>query len=116
LSIRNQLATIPRSDVAISTITKAELFYGSAKSQRSQESLNHQREFLDTIYTIPFDDISAIRYGELWAYLEKNGTPIGGNDMLIASTALAYQRIMITHNVREFGRIPNFKIEDWETD
>jgi tRNA(fMet)-specific endonuclease VapC len=39
---------------------------------------------------------------------------IGLNDLLIASTALAYGATLVTHNTREFERVPDLQIEDWE--
>jgi tRNA(fMet)-specific endonuclease VapC len=46
--------------------------------------------------------------------LTTKGTPIGGNDLLIAAIALANGLTLITHNTRELGRIAGLKIEDWE--
>ncbi len=112
--IRAKLPTIPRADVAVSAITKAEMFYGSAKSQTPEQSLKKQLEFLETVKSLPFDDATATEYGRLRAYLEKQGTPIGGNDLLIAATALAHDLILATHNTDEFGRVPGLKVEDWE--
>ena len=51
--------------------------------------------------------------GELRATLETSGQRIGGYDLLIAGTALAEERILVTHNTREFGRIPKLTVEDW---
>jgi len=112
--LRAKLSSMPRRDVAVSTITKAEMFYGSAKSQTPQRSREKQIEFLTTLITLPFDDMAAIAYGPLRADLERNGTPIGQYDMLIAAVALANDLILVTHNVGEFGRIIGLKIEDWE--
>jgi tRNA(fMet)-specific endonuclease VapC len=112
--LRAKLSSMPRRDVAVSTITKAEMFYGSAKSQAPQRSREIQIEFLTTLITLPFDDMAAIAYGPLRADLERNGTPIGQYDMLIAAVALANDLILVTHNVGEFGRIIGLKIEDWE--
>ncbi len=44
------------------------------------------------------------------------GTPIGSNDIQIASIALVNDLIFVTHNVREFSRIEGLKIEDWEAE
>jgi predicted nucleic acid-binding protein len=41
------------------------------------------------------------------------GSPIGPNDLLIGSIAMAHRAILITHNTREFGRIAGLKTEDW---
>ena len=46
--------------------------------------------------------------------LEKSGKPIGPLDLQIAACALAHNLILVTHNMREFGRIPNLQLEDWE--
>ena len=112
--LRTKLATIVRSEIAVSIISKAEMYYGSAKSQTPERSREKQVEFLQTIATLPFDEISAVEYGRLRRSLEVAGTPIGGNDMLIAASAIAHQLILVTHNVAEFARIPNLQMEDWE--
>lgn len=112
--IKAKLPTIPRIDVGVSIITKAELYYGSAKSQTPERSREKQLEFLQTIQTVYFDEATALIYGEVRAHLDRQGTPIGANDLLIASTALANKLILVTHNTREFGRIPNLILEDWE--
>ena len=72
--LRARLASTPRHDVAVSTITKAEMFYGSAKSQTPQRSQEKQIEFLTTLMTLPFDDAAAIVYGPLRVDLERKGT------------------------------------------
>jgi tRNA(fMet)-specific endonuclease VapC len=114
LQIRTKLPTIPLQDVGVSIITKAELYYGSAKSQTPERSREKQVEFLKTTQTVLFDEQSALIYGDIRAYLDKQGTPIGSNDLLIASISLAYDLILVTHNTREFNRVPNLKLEDWE--
>lgn len=112
--IRAKLPTIPLADVGVSIITKAELFYGSAKSQTPERSREKQLEFLQTVQTVLFDESGAVVYGDIRAHLDALGTPIGGNDLLIATTALADNLILVTHNTPEFGRVPGLKLEDWE--
>lgn len=34
--------------------------------------------------------------------------------MQIAAIALLHNLTLVTHNIREFSRIPNLKLEDWE--
>jgi tRNA(fMet)-specific endonuclease VapC len=113
-NIRIKLASLSLVEVGVSTITKAEMFYGSAKSQTPEISLKKQLEFLVTLQNVPFDEQAASVYGKIRANLEQQGTPIGGNDMLIAATALAHQLILVTHNTREFTRIAGLQLEDWE--
>lgn len=64
--------------------------------------------------SLPFDDQSAVIYGQIRAQLAAPGTPIGPNDLLIASIALANNLILVTHNTREFSRVEGLRLEDWE--
>ncbi|WP_119067545.1 type II toxin-antitoxin system tRNA(fMet)-specific endonuclease VapC [Aggregatilinea lenta] len=112
--LRARISGTPRQDVAVSMITKAEMFYGSAKSKTPQRSREKQVEFLTTLIALPFDDKAAVMFGPLRAELERHGTPIGQYDMLIAAVALAHDLTLVTHNVGEFGRITGLQIEDWE--
>lgn len=41
--------------------------------------------------------------------------PIGPNDLLIAATARAHRAVLVTHNVREFSRVADLRLEDWES-
>jgi tRNA(fMet)-specific endonuclease VapC len=112
--IRVRLLAINDTDIAISTIVQAEMYTGSAKSQSPEKSRAVQDEFFKQFTRLPFDETSAHIYGEIRAYLERRGTPIGGNDLLIAATAIAHNLILVTHNIREFERVPNLRLEDWE--
>lgn len=101
-------------DIAISTITKAEMFYGSAKSQTPEVSRARQEEFFRHFASLTFDDAAADVYGQIRAPLERAGTPIGQHDMLITAIAVSNNLVLVTHNVSEFGRIIGLAIEDWE--
>jgi len=105
---------IDDADISVSAITKAELFYGSAKSQTPAVSRAKQDEFLSRFQSLVFDDIASDIYGAIRAKLEVRGTPIGQLDLLIASIALVHDLILVTHNVSEFSRVPGLKLEDWE--
>lgn len=113
-NIRRKLATMPLADVGVSSITKAEMFYGSAKSQTPELSRQKQMEFLNTIRAVVFDDDAAQAYGDIRADLERRGQPISGNDLLIAATAVAGGLIVVTHNIAEFQRVNGLTVEDWE--
>lgn len=101
-------------EVAVCSVVKAEMFYGAAKSQNPERTLEHQLTFLNQFVSLPFDDQAASVYGTIRAKLEKSGTPIGPNDLLIASIAVANNLVLVTHNVSEFSRVEGLQIEDWE--
>src|SRR5688572_12422270 len=73
------------ADIALCSVVKAEMLAGAMKSQTPQATLANQREFFKRFESLPFDDAVAEEYARLRAYLETHGTPIGGNDMLIAA-------------------------------
>ena len=70
-------------------------------------------QLLLVLDVLPFDDRASMEYGEIRAYLERQGTPIGPLDMLIASHARSENLILVTNNVKEFVRVPRLKIENW---
>ncbi len=68
---------------------------------------------LGAIEVLPFEAPADRAYGRLRARLERQGKPIGGNDMLIAAQVLALGYTMVTDNEREFSRIPDLACENW---
>ncbi len=71
--------------------------------------------FITLFTSLPFDDNASEHYAIVRAYLTTQGKPIGANDLMIASIALAKGLILVTHNIREFERVPRLLLEDWET-
>ena len=113
-ALQRRLAAISRDDVAICQIVKAELIYGAYRSARREANLALLARFFSQFVSLPFDDASAEIYGRIRAELVRAGTPIGPNDLMIAAIALAHDAILVTHNVREFGRVEGLRFEDWE--
>jgi tRNA(fMet)-specific endonuclease VapC len=112
--VSERLKALVPSDIAVCSIVKAELFYGAMKSRHPDTTLARQREFLQPFLSLPFDDHAARRYASIRADLEAQGTPIGPNDLMIAAIALANDLTLVTNNIREFGRIEDLRVEDWE--
>ena len=101
------------SDIGVSSITLSELEYGAAKSSQPDQNRIALIEFLVPLEILSYDDMAAKDYGEIRASLERQGTPIGSMDMLIAAHALSLSCTLVTNNEREFSRIPSLKIENW---
>lgn len=99
--------------ICISAITLAELQHGVEKSMNPEKNSMALLQFLSILDILPFDDLAAVEYGKICAYLQKRGTPIGTMDMLIAAHAKTGNLIIVTNNVREFERVPDLKIENW---
>lgn len=113
--VKQRLQQTSPAEIHVCSVVKAELFYGSGRSNNPEKSLQQQNLFLSQFNSLPFDDDAAIAYGRIRAELATAGTPIGPNDLMIAAIALANNLTLVTHNVSEFGRITNLKIEDWES-
>jgi tRNA(fMet)-specific endonuclease VapC len=92
---------------------KAELFYGGKRSNNPERTLALQSSFLNHFFSFAFDDAAATIFGIIRAELAKLGTPIGPDDLQIASIAKAHNLILVTHNTREFSRVNGLQIEDW---
>jgi tRNA(fMet)-specific endonuclease VapC len=112
--LAQRFLAVPLSEKVICCIVRAELFYGANKSLWRATSLEAIETFLADYPTVNFDSTAAQIQGRLRAELERQGTPIGPYDLQIAALALAHQAILVTHNTREFSRIPNLQLEDWE--
>ncbi len=107
-----RFARVRPGDVAISSISLAELAFGAFKSgsARNQERL---QVFISPLTIVNFDGDAAMVYGDLRNKLQRAGTPIGPMDMLIAAQALMLDLTLVTNNVREFKRVAALRVENW---
>jgi tRNA(fMet)-specific endonuclease VapC len=70
-------------------------------------------QLLGAIETLSLEPKADEHYGRIRTQLEKAGTVIGGNDLLIAAHALAIDAVLVTDNVREFKRVKGLRVENW---
>jgi tRNA(fMet)-specific endonuclease VapC len=105
----------PPEDLVICSVVRAELLYGAHKSRNTEPALAKLESFWMPYVSLPFDDTAARAYGRLRAELERAGTIIGPNDLMIASIALSQDLLVVSNNTREFERVPGLAVEDWET-
>jgi tRNA(fMet)-specific endonuclease VapC len=105
-------------DCVLSAVAWYELEYGAARSPQPGKS-RQRLALLRAIFPFvrPFGEDEAIEAAGARAYLETlkpNAQPIGPQDVLLAGHALALGAVLVTHNVREFGRVPRLMLEDWQ--
>ncbi len=103
----NHFRRLPISSLSISSITLSELEYGVMKSSKIDQNQFALSQFVSPLEILPYGDDAAQYYGDLRAFLEKRGTPIGSLDMLIAAHALSVNCTLVTNNQKEFSRVPN---------
>lgn len=100
-------------DIGVSCVTAAELYFGARKSRRPEQNERALEQFLLPLVVAGLDLDAAVAYGTVRAELERRGTPIGPLDTLIAAHAVSLDVTLVTNNVREFGRVPGLKVENW---
>ncbi len=107
-------ALMPEDQLCMSFITYVGLCKGAEGSDRKAAVLN---SLAALVAEIPVNYSISIRlcqhYARHAARLKRLGTPIGGNDLWIASHALAESATLVSHNVRELARIDGLMLEDW---
>jgi tRNA(fMet)-specific endonuclease VapC len=112
-NLSRMLEQTPLKDIKIPSMVAAELLYGAEKSAKRERNKRIFEAFLSIYDIINFDVKVAAHYAVIRAELERNGKIIGGNDMIIAATALANNGVLVTNNTDEFTRIKGLIIEDW---
>jgi tRNA(fMet)-specific endonuclease VapC len=107
-----RIADVGEENVLTSIIVACELRYGATK--RGSRRLTRQVEaVLGAMTILPLEAGSDRHYAAIRTALERNGTPIGAHDMLIAAQARAIQAVCVTDNVAEFKRVPALRVENW---
>jgi len=112
-NVSDKLLSVSPKEIGIPTIVLYELEVGIAKSMSPRKRLKQLGEIASLVNILPFTAKEAKISANIRVQLEKKGTPIGPFDILIGGTALANNFTLVTHNTKEFKRIPKLKIEDW---
>lgn len=113
LSVLQRFEGLQVGDVAMSIVTYGELLYGAEKSQHTKKSMEKLEEIATLIPPLPLSIEVGKHYAHVRSNLEKQGTPIGNNDLWICAHALTLDTILVTNNVKEFSRVQQLKIENW---
>lgn len=111
--VRARFARHSSSDLAMSVITLGELRFGAEKSQSRDRSLAAITRLEQAIPVYALPDAAGAHYGQIRAVLQKQGLPIGNNDLWLAAHARAEGWILVTNNEREFTRVPGLQVENW---
>ena len=100
-------------EIGIPAIVSHELYFGAYKSRKVSFNLETIRLLLRDLAVLSFDEADSRQAGAIRAELKKSGTPIGPYDVLIAGQAKARDLVLVSNNIREFGRVPDLRLEDW---
>lgn len=110
--IAKRLDGLAMSRLCISEITLAELYYGASKSNRKEEQMKDIHLIASLFEVLPISS-SLELYGDNKFALEREGNRIDDFDLLIGSTAVKHNLVLVTENIKHLCRVPNIKIENW---
>ena len=103
-----------QNSVAISVITYYEMLLGAIGKNASRRHARLIEAFVARLSAIlPWDRVAAEEAIRIERDLSAKGTPIGGNDAMLAGHARAADCVLVTNNVREFSRVAGLLVEDW---
>ena len=100
--------------IVISVITYYEMLLGTVGRNASPRHARLVDAFVTRLSAIlPWEAMAAERATLIKQELAAKGTPIGGNDIMIAGHALVAECVLVTNNTREFARVQGLRFEDW---
>jgi tRNA(fMet)-specific endonuclease VapC len=96
------------------SIALAELYDWAYRRSDSAAALAAvDKMLLYEVATIEFDNDCAKECGRLRAELRRQGIGIAALDLLIGAVALSFDLTFVTHNTKDFQKIPGLRLEDW---
>ena len=104
---------LPLQDCAISLVVLGELEWGVQHSQRVQSNRMALDDWLTAVQVTDMNAEVGRHYGWLRTHLAAAGQMIGPNDLWIAAHALSLELPLISHNLREFERVPRLAVKTW---
>jgi tRNA(fMet)-specific endonuclease VapC len=110
--VRERLKVLPKSAVALSVFTQAELLYGLARRPEAVRLQAEVEAFLRDSQILPWNSPIAAAYGELRAAQERKGRPLSHEDLMIAAHSLALDLTLVTHDAA-FSFVDGLRTEDW---
>ena len=112
-ALLERVKTFAPGALKVSTITVHQLEYGAERSGSPERFIPRIRAFLEQVEVLAFPRDGAFHAASIRAHLAAQGTPIGAYDLLIAGHARSLGATLVTHNLREFTRVPGLLVEDW---
>ena len=112
-NVHTRLTAVPPSQIAIPAVALYELQRGVLASQNPAVRRAQLDALVSVVPVLPFDAHAASLAALIRVDLERQGLTLGPLDTLIAATAVAHRAILITHNTREFSRVPGLLLENW---
>ncbi|MBP7803057.1 MAG: type II toxin-antitoxin system VapC family toxin [Saprospiraceae bacterium] len=111
-NLDERFGNITPGNLFISEITLAELKYGVENSEHSEKNRKVLDLFLTGVKILPIFHALDL-YAKEKVRLQKAGTRIDDFDLLIGTTAITHNLVMVSNNTSHFKIIKGIKLEDW---
>lgn len=111
-ALKRRLEITEPGAVCTSIVVACELRFG-ARRKGSEVLVKRVQQLLDALAVLPLEPPADEHYADIRATLERAGTPIGSHDLFIAAHARSRGMTLVSHNTREFARVPDLRVEDW---
>ncbi len=111
-AVVQRLAGIDPDSLCTSIVVACELRFG-AQRRGSPVLQMKVDELLENLNVLAFDAEADRHCADIRTVLERAGTPIGSHDLFIAAHARSLGLTLVSHNLREFARVPGLEVEDW---
>ena len=108
--IRRQF-NVHAGEMAISSVTVAELLFGAENSSSPAENKRIVDGFVQRLHVLDFDQAAATQYAQIRIELKRKS--IGAYDVMLAAQARSRGLILVTNNIREFDRVDGLRLENW---
>ena len=110
--VADQMRTLGPANLALPAVVVFEARFGLLRASRMRQLVAFEA-LTGVMRQLDFDTEAADHAARIRLQLETAGTPIGLADLLIAATARRHGCTLVTHNTREFSRVPGLLLEDW---
>lgn len=111
-SVARRLSGLDPDSLCTSIVVACELRFG-AQRKASPLLTSKVDDLLSAVPVLALDGEVDRHYADIRLALERAGTPIGSHDLFIAAHARSLGLVVVTHNLREFQRVPGLRVEDW---
>jgi tRNA(fMet)-specific endonuclease VapC len=112
--VKSRIGSHPPTDLVLCSVVVGELYYGARRARNPPSEVVKVDTFVARFASLPFDDAAAREFAAVRADLDARGLGIGPLDTMIAAIASAHGLILVTHNNKDFARVPGLALEDWE--
>ena len=112
-ALLSRIQSVPLEEQVMSVVSLAELLYGVQESSKKKANRAGVDALVRHVTVMDWSAKAAEHYAEIRADLKRKGLPIGANDLMIAAHARSEGAIVVTNNIKDFGRVKGLKVENW---